>query len=932
MSQDTGINAVQLRSLFVSCAGNRRGGACSWSPCCRSLACNCSPTPSPTSPTNATAASTSGSTRRWGVLAYAARSSVGLYCQVAGGCSADDYGSGGAGYLFSLVHPATAIMGEGQRQQQGEDLGRGHKLAEITALAWANCGTVVVGTAGGSVCVVTWLRDYGTRCNSVVCDSSVLGPGGDLIVSRFGRSYSEIIGNTEFPVSAVAVTSPLCVCGEKGTLQFLAVCTASNVVQLWIERDGSYTKHQVLEAPCMCESISLCALGTHVLALGGVDARVHVYSAAISTPTVVAQFQHVTSLSGHQDWVRAVDFIVDASNSTALLASASQDKRIRIWKFTVQNGALIGALESVLYGHDDWITCVKWFSPGCLLSSSMDRTVSIWTPAMGSNLWLNHTRLFGVSAHALAGNILGFYSVGAESGGSVVAAQGYNGGLHVWLLSPELPSPMPTVTTCSAIGGHYGGVRGVTWMLDEYSGVPYVLSISIDHTVRAIAPYANPHGMSWHEIARPVVHGFALKCLCPLPDHRFALASEEKIVRILEAPQTFLQTVYQIAGINEGNQNRELILSRPWGATLPALSISNKPILSQSDVDYSQSNEPASTGIDEVEDDEEGGGDYSATVSSTPIVHSHPPLEEHLTNNTLWVECNKLYGNTDDATCMCTSQNGAFVACACTPGRVVECVVRVWAWREGGGARPVIVTTPQRGMLTCMSFSPNFTSGGASVTLLATGSTDHSLCLLSCPSWKVVNHTADIHSSPITSCVWAQSEVDGQPLLVTCSTKDHARPVALWRVFADPTTGNVKAELALCLEVASPTCISPMPPLSTNTMCSIAVGTSDGVLQLWTVKKQPQQQETVKTTTTPSATTATATATATTPEVIRVIGSKVLQLQLHTDAITTVACTANRATAKWSGFIGAPNQRCDGGILIATGSLDQSVQIHHLRL
>ena len=122
-----------------------------------------------------------------------------------------------------------------------------------------------------------------------------------------------------------------------------------------------------------------------------------------------------------------------------LLASASQDKNVRIWVVAQQqeqqaagqpgdsaNGAAAAAslaasltryaprpliragqhtyaatLEAVLIGHEDWVHSVAWHprvpapdgsggssQPPCLLSASMDRTMMLWRPdqATGAHL------------------------------------------------------------------------------------------------------------------------------------------------------------------------------------------------------------------------------------------------------------------------------------------------------------------------------------------------------------------------------------------------------------------------------------------------------------------------------------------------------------------------------------------------------------------
>lgn len=138
------------------------------------------------------------------------------------------------------------------------------------------------------------------------------------------------------------------------------------------------------------------------------------------------------------DWIRSLHFAT-ISNKEVLLASSSQDTKIRIWKITQMdnssptNEATVVSnllenlesgnksvtmsskghlfklsdlekysviLESVLSGHDEWVNSVRWHPPSlvngsfhqplALLSASMDRTMLIWTPS--EHIWVNSVR------------------------------------------------------------------------------------------------------------------------------------------------------------------------------------------------------------------------------------------------------------------------------------------------------------------------------------------------------------------------------------------------------------------------------------------------------------------------------------------------------------------------------------------------------------
>jgi len=58
--------------------------------------------------------------------------------------------------------------------------------------------------------------------------------------------------------------------------------------------------------------------------------------------------------------------------------------------------------------------------------------------------------------------------------------------------------------------------------------------------------------MTWHEVARPQIHGYDMSCLAFVNgvNHRFISGAEEKVIRAFDAPRTFVSSLASITGIS----------------------------------------------------------------------------------------------------------------------------------------------------------------------------------------------------------------------------------------------------------------------------------------------------------------------------------------------------------------------------------------------
>lgn len=236
----------------------------------------------------------------------------------------------------------------------------------------------------------------------------------------------------------------------------LLVVTASidSGIKVWMEKDEKFTVIQELKF-----KVGMAiALKLHKIQIGDVDIPI----LACSTTTCIInmyagvqenglwKFEFLDGLVGHEGWIYGLDMTIDQSGDL-LLASASKDTYIRLWKLGINEKspqddiqmsrkviqleikpgvicALSIILESVLAGHEGWIYSVHWHPKETkLLSTSMDKTIILWTPDTESGVWLDSVRVGEVG-----GNTLGFYGGKFGPDGNTFIGHGYQGSLHYW--------------------------------------------------------------------------------------------------------------------------------------------------------------------------------------------------------------------------------------------------------------------------------------------------------------------------------------------------------------------------------------------------------------------------------------------------------------------------------------------------------------------
>ncbi|KAI0407456.1 WD40-repeat-containing domain protein [Xylaria palmicola] len=461
-----------------------------------------------------------------------------------------------------------------------------------------------------------------------------------------------------------------------------------------------------------------------VLAAAGTRDIVQVFVAAGPA------FELQATLTGHEGWIRSLDFTREAKekqdgddDADLLLASASQDKYIRLWRLhrgrelpaAAADGAdpSLGAylpgkspsnkahrlraaggdftvtFEALLLGHDDWIYSAKWHADEGrgrrlqLLSTSADNTLAIWEADPSSGVWVTSVRLGEISrekgATTATGSTGGFWTGLWSPDGTSVTCLGRTGSWRVWDYSEAEDQWTPQI----GIGGHTRAVTGIAW---AKSG-DYLLSTSADQTTRLHASWKRHGGgggdNTWHEMARPQIHGYDLNCIDSLGDARFVSGADEKLMRVFDEPKAVARLLGRLCGITSDGG----VEAMPDAASVPVLGLSNKAIETENDDDDKNNPEATTTTATETAADPE---ESSATARRSAALDAadRPPLEDALSRHTLWPEAEKLYGHGYEVSCLAASGAGDLVASACRASSVNHAVIRLFETRRWTEVRP----------------------------------------------------------------------------------------------------------------------------------------------------------------------------------------------------------------------------------------------------
>jgi elongator complex protein 2 len=544
-------------------------------------------------------------------------------------------------------------------------------------------------------------------------------------------------------------------------------------------------------------------------------------------------FELSATLSGHEGWIRALDFTREtlSDDSDLLLASASQDKYIRLWRVhrgeelpaasSALNDPALGVLgrslsnkahrieskegkysitfEALLLGHEDWIYTASWrHRKGKLqlLSTSEDNSLAIWEADETSGVWVCTTRLGEISAQkgstTATGSAGGFWIGLWSPDGDSVVSLGRTGSWRKWTYEHEQDMWVQQVATT----GHVREVKGVCWSKDG----SFLLSTSSDQTTRLFAEWKRDGRTSWHEFSRPQIHGYDLNCIDSVTGSQFISGADEKLLRVFDEPRGVADMLDNLCGIQSGNA---ALLD---AANIPVLGLSNKAIQTVED------DEPVQNG----DVDEREAVDPGSVMRKSTLDFDHPPFEDHLARHLLWPESEKLYGHGYEISAVATSSNGSVVATACRASSIDHAVIRLYDTKEWLEIKPSLKAHSLT--VTALQFSPDDNY------LLSVGRDRQWVVWERNPEGTYVLKFNNLkgHTRMILAASWTALD---EPTFMTVGRD---KTVKIWQITTDDVQlkGTVKAESAV-------TAVQCNPNTATNSLV-FAYGTEDGQVAIGT--------------------------------------------------------------------------------------------------
>uniref|UniRef100_A0A9L0SMU3 Elongator complex protein 2 n=1 Tax=Equus caballus TaxID=9796 RepID=A0A9L0SMU3_HORSE len=574
-------------------------------------------------------------------------------------------------------------------------------------------------------------------------------------------------------------------------LHTLMVSAASDsTVRVWSKRGLEVTCLQTLNfgsgfTLALCLSF-LPDTDVPILACGDDDCRIHLFVQQND------QFQKVLFLCGHEDWIRGVEWA--AFGRDLFLASCSQDCLIRIWRLYIKSTSLETQYDDNVRLKENTFTVENE-------SIKIEFAITLETVLAGHENWVN-------AVHWQPS----FYKDGVLQQPMRLLSASMDKTMILWAPDEESGVWLEQVRV-GEVGGNTLGFYDCQFNEDG--------SMIIAHAFHGALHLWKQNAANPREWTPEIVisgHFDGVQDLTWDPEGEFIITVGTDQTTRLFAPWKRK---------DQSQQDGDL----PEGATVPALGLSNKAVF-QGDI--------ASQPSDGEELLTSTGFEYHQ-VAFQPSILTEPPTEDHLLQNTLWPEVQKLYGHGYEIFCVACSNSKTLLASACKAAKKEHAAIILWnttSWKQVQNLVFHSLTVTQ------MAFSPND-------RFLLAVSRDRTWSL-----WKrqdtvspeldavfslfaFTNKVTAVHSRIIWSCDWSP---DGKYFF----TGSRDKKVVVWGE-CDSSDDSMEHSIGPCSSVldvgGAVTAVSICPVLNLSQRYVVAVGLECGKICLYTWRKTDQVPE-----------------------------------------------------------------------------------------
>lgn len=601
----------------------------------------------------------------------------------------------------------------------------------------------------------------------------------------------------------------------------LLICGSSfnEIFSVWQRKSNSISEKQMINLNGKITTEVLFAFlpgkSKYPIIITGLDdSTIKIFAWENYKNELIPNFNNVRTLSGHQDWIQCFDYIKN-NNNESILVTGSQDGTIRLWKiliaedkpddekinqFKIGNEEYEIIIESVLSGHEHRVYGVNWMPSiikngklirqNKLLSCALDQSMIVWSPN-DNGVWTENVRLGKVG-----GNTLGYYGCKFSGDGTSVLAHGYKGTFHMWKFNNELDRWLPL----SVPSGHNSDVTDIHW---DPKG-RYLISTSLDQTTRIHVPWKinninNKINEIWKEYGRPQIHGYDINSIEILTPTMFASGADEKVIRIFEAPNDFINCLNNEKWINLKNKNNR--------AEVPALGLTNKSFINN--------------------DNDNDNNIMEENFNDDDINNDRGPTEEEIIRHTLWPEIEKLYGHGYEIFSMASRHDAKLLATACKSNNEEHSSILLWSTITWGHIQKL---KSHRLTVSQMEFSPND-------KYLISVSRDRRWSLYYCQDDNDINYklvgisptSGSLHTRIIWCCAWTHDSK-------YFSTGSRDGKIGIWNAdnIKNNYNNNEKPITSAELEIkgTSVTALSFSPGILDTDNYILAIGFEEGTINI----------------------------------------------------------------------------------------------------